>query len=252
MIKSTAEFFLLSMGLGVGLFTPIARSELTGAGLLKLMHAVCGVSLLLAAGLHYSSEGLTLKLGLYGIAVLCCVLIHRLHKDQKSFLMWGVYAVQQTVLVGALFLHAGKNPVTFAYFFSSVGYLGLITYAMLLGHWYLVVPKLSERPLVVAVNGIWALLFLKLLHTCWEAWSSSAYSQGVETYNPDYSFNWLMLAMRVGWGYLIIGVMNYYTARLVRMRSIQSATGILYVMTFFVFVGELIAHYVFLKLGVRL
>jgi hypothetical protein len=38
----------------------------------------------------------------------------------------------------------------------------------------------------------------------------------------------------------------------VRMRSIQSATGVLYVMTFFVFVGELIASYMYLKMGVRL
>ena len=209
----------------------------------------------MAAGLHFSSMGLTGKLVLYGTAIVCCALVYGLHRDRKSTLMWALYALQQWLLICVLFAHAGQDLGTFAYELSSVLFLGLITYAMLLGHWYLVVPKLSERPLALAVNCIWALLGIKLAHTGLEAWFSPAYSQGLDSasgYNPEFSFNWLMLAMRMGWGYLIIGIMNYYTSRLVKMRSIQSATGVLYVMTFFVFVGELIAHYVFLKLGVRL
>ena len=67
-----------------------------------------------------------------------------------------------------------------------------------------------------------------------------------------YMFNWIMLLMRLGWGYLVIAIMGYYTWRLTKMRSIQSATGVLYVMTFFVFIGELIAGYYHFKYGISL
>ena len=68
-----------------------------------------------------------------------------------------------------------------------------------------------------------------------------------------YMFNWIMLLMRFGWGYLIIGIMGYYIWRLTKIRSIQSATGVaLYVMTFFVFIGELIAGYYHFKYGISL
>ena len=67
-----------------------------------------------------------------------------------------------------------------------------------------------------------------------------------------YMFNWIVLVMRLTWGYLIIGIMSYFTWKLVKMRSIQSATGILYVMTFFVFIGELISTFFFYKYGMYL
>jgi len=59
----------------------------------------------------------------------------------------------------------------------------------------------------------------------------------------------MILLMRIGWGYLIIGIMSYFAWRLIKMRSIQSATGILYVMTFFIFTGELLSGYILFKYG---
>ena len=71
-------------------------------------------------------------------------------------------------------------------------------------------------------------------------------------FGSGYAFNWLMLTMRVVWGYLIIAVMSYFAWRLVRMRSLQSATGILYAMTFFAIVGELISAFLYTNMGLAL
>jgi len=67
-----------------------------------------------------------------------------------------------------------------------------------------------------------------------------------------YMFNWIMVSMRYLWGYLAIVILNIFAYKLVKMRSIQSATGILYVMVFFIFVGEMTSSYLFYKHGLAL
>jgi hypothetical protein len=123
---------------------------------------------------------------------------------------------------------------------------------MLLGHWYLVVPKLSERPLKVALIFTWLIMLLKFLLTCTALVKDVGFFLEGSRLGAGYMFNWIILAMRLAWGYLIIGIMSYFTWKLVKMRSIQSATGMLYVMTFFVFIGELISTFIFYKYGMYL
>ena len=67
-----------------------------------------------------------------------------------------------------------------------------------------------------------------------------------------YMFNWIALSMRFLWGYAILFIMSYFTWKLVKIRSIQSATGVLYVMVFFIWIGELISHYMFFNYGFNL
>ncbi len=135
---------------------------------------------------------------------------------------------------------------------SSCLFLGLITFSMVLGHWYLVTPKLSEKPLMKASYLIWGLLFVKIALSTEEYLANSdVFTEGTML-AEGYMFNWLLFSMRALWGYLVIGILSYFSYRLIKMRSIQSATGVLYVMTFFVFVGELISTYLFFKHGLCL
>ncbi len=67
-----------------------------------------------------------------------------------------------------------------------------------------------------------------------------------------YTFNWLVISMRWLWGYVALAVLSAFAWRLCRMRSIQSATGVLYIMVFFVFVGELISGYLYFKHGLAI
>ena len=99
---------------------------------------------------------------------------------------------------------------------------------------------------------LWAVMLFKVPHTTYQYFAhESFFTQGTQL-GMGYVYNWIMLIMRVVWGYLIIGIMSYFSWRLIRMRSLQSATGILYVMTFFVFIGELIASFLFYEYGIAL
>ena len=259
-ILSIAEFFLLSMAFGISVFTLVAKSELTGGGFLRLVHNVSISSLILGFLCHlYRVPFGDMGSWVYLFSLLCLVLSSIFHKDEKTIAMWGLYVIQNVALSAALYLYQSHqfsegafNLMNVAFFLSSALFIGVITYSMLLGHWYLVVPKLSEKPLKVALLVTWFVMFVKLMMTLGGLFNDGSFFLEGSHLGAGYMFNWIILTMRMVWGYLIIGVMSYFTWRLVKMRSIQSATGVLYVMTFFVFVGELISAYLFHKYGMYL
>lgn len=259
-ILSIAEFFLLSMAFGISLFTLIAKSELTGGGFLRLVHNVSISSLLLGFICHLYRIPFGGPASWVYIFSLCCLVLSSVfHKDEKTKTMWGLYITQNIALAASLYIYQSQqftggnfNLMNVTFFFSSALFLGVITYSMLLGHWYLVVPKLSEKPLKVALSVTWIVMAIKLMMTLGALFKDAGFFLEGSRLGAGYMFNWIILTMRMVWGYLIIGIMSYFTWRLVKMRSIQSATGVLYVMTFFVFVGELISAYLFHKYGMYL
>jgi len=239
------------MALGVGFFSFLANTKETGAGFLKVLCAICGGSSFLALIIHQSYGSLTdLQSIYYFVSTIAFVFVYFWHQDKKSILMWGLYGLHNLALLLLLVEMNNNNWAHVAFAFTSIFFLGSITYAMIMGHWYLVTPKLSEKPLKIALYFMWGFFVVKL------AWTVSGYLEGQKFFEPftqlggGYSFNWLMLAMRAGWGYLVLGPMSYFAYRLVAMRSIQSATGMLYAMTFFVFVAELVSMYMFYEYGV--
>ena len=249
-----AEFFLISLGLGVGLFSFLANTKETGAGFLKVVSGVCMGGLFIGEIVHLIQGGNVFDKSsmLYFASLLSFLFIYLFHKDEKSPLMWILYAIHNLCLIVLLYFFNKGEMTAFIYTISSILLLGSITYAMIMGHWYLVTPKLSEKPLKIALYFTWAILILKLAWTGWGWTQAGEYFISGTMKGGGYSFNWMMLLMRLVWGYLVIGVMSYYGYRLVAMRSIQSATGILYAMTFFVFVGELISTYLFFQFGLFL
>jgi hypothetical protein len=118
--------------------------------------------------------------------------------------------------------------------FASALLLGAATTAMLMGHSYLIAPAMSLTPL------------LRLIGLLCAAIAARAALAGVELWfwTGEHSLarlNEVTLLLPVRWllGFVapaILGVMAWRTAR---MRSTQSATGILYVVVIFCFLGEL-------------
>lgn len=257
-VGKLSEFFLFSIGLGIGIFTPIASTKLTGVGLHKLMTSVTIGSICLAIVTHILNgstiEFFSYENWFYYIALFCMSYSYLKHRDDKSPLMWTLYFVQNISLLYYYYLFFSSGNISFDFFFllSSTLFLGVILYSMLLGHWYLVVPNLSEAPLKVSIIFLWSILVFKILLTAYAFYSGQDFFEQGTTAGGGYMFNWIILSMRVGWGHLIIGIMSIFTWKLVKMRSIQSATGILYAMTFFVFVGELISGFIFYRYGMYL
>ncbi|MBK24035.1 MAG: hypothetical protein CME70_08550 [Halobacteriovorax sp.] len=252
-ILMVTEIFLLSLAFGVSLFTPIANSKLTGNGFVKLIITVALVPLFLSTLLNLRYASLTsFPSILHYIPMVCMVLVRFFHEDEKSILMWILYAVQNICLLVLFFITFNHHWPTFLYFMSSMGLLGIITYAMVLGHYYLVVPKLTVRPLQIANIILWVIISIKIAQAGIFVFDNLDFYEAGTMKGAGYSFNWLMLLMRAGWGYLVIGVMSIFNWKLLKLRSTQSATGMLYAMTFFVIIGELCAQYMYFGYGMFL
>lgn len=247
------EFFLVALAFGVGAFTFLADTKQTGAGFLKVVSALCGGSTLIALILHlrYGSFLDPLSTLYYG-ALLCFILIYFFHRDQKSIFMWLLFAAHNIIFTLLIYKMNNSHFDQFLFALTSILFLGSVTYAMVMGHWYLVTPRLSEKPLKIALYFTWALLIIKIGFSVNSYLEASEFFMVNTSQGGGYAFNWMMLAMRTGWGFLVLGIMSYFAYRLVAMRSIQSATGMLYAMTFFVFVGELISNYMFYEYGLLL
>ena len=254
-IKIVSILFFLIVSLGTGLFSFLVNSKMTGAGFIRLVTGVCAGSL--ALGLIVMLTAITpLMILVMGLAsLLVMILTYKFHKDEKSIFMWLLFFIQNILLISLIFSftkeistddHWFKN---FSFVLSSALLFGIVNYAMILGHYYLVVPKLSEKPLVVSMKITWLFLFIKLCFSTIATLKAKDFFVEETTLGAGYSFNWIMLIMRYLWGYAAVGILSYFAWKLSKIRSTQSATGVMYVMVFFAIVGELISLYLFQQFG---
>jgi protein NrfD len=148
--------------------------------------------------------------------------------------------------------------LTVASFLSSAALLGGTCTAMILGHWYLVIPSLEVRHLqsivklhmaamVVRIAVVGAAVFAGL--ALWEAGPAA----GVGSFRRYItSLDGIFFWQRVLFGLAGPAVLSYLTWETAKIRSTQSATGILYVDFFTVVVGEVLAKYLLLTTRVPL
>jgi hypothetical protein len=130
--------------------------------------------------------------------------------------------------------------------YSSAVLLGTATTAMLVGHSYLIAPAMSLTPLLRLLAALFAATLLRLgvaLVGLWY-WTADAALVNLET------ALWLVPRWGLGFfGPLALGWMAWETAKI---RSTQSATGILYVVVIFCFLGELTSQLLLEKTGIPL
>ena len=250
-MKIIADFFLLSVAWSLVLFSPIASSKLTGAGLIKLLtNTAIGALVISMVVQGISTEGmLNLTFGLKAIGLLGFIIITTFHTDDKSPLMWAIYAILSVLFAYLICGLVSFQLIPSLFIISASLLLGVITYAMLLGHWYLVVPKLSAHPLKVAAIITWIILAVKIIWSGYTLYSHYDFFEEQTQLGAGYAFNWMLLTMRVSFGYLVILGMSIFNWKLLQLRSIQSSTGILYAMTFFVFIGEMVSTYIYFNYG---
>lgn len=136
---------------------------------------------------------------------------------------WGFAGVALSLLVGALSL-------------------GLVSEAMILGHWYLVTPRLPGQPLqeitflLLATLALQAaLLVVNAAVPVRETPATDALLAGALGSNPAF---WL----RVGVGLLFPLALAFMAWRSSLERAMMSATGLLYIAVGAVFVGEVLGR----------
>lgn len=147
-----------------------------------------------------------------------------------------------------------QRSLVVASLLTSALLLGWSLITMLLGHWYLVAPKLTFRHLTVFC---WVLLGTALLRLA-TVGASLAVAAGVdELVEPhplrllaSFAGQGIFFWFRLLWGLAIVLPLAAMSLHCARQRSNQSATGILYVVVVGTFIGEITGYYLSVTTGV--
>jgi protein NrfD len=144
----------------------------------------------------------------------------------------------------------GLMPLlTVASFLSSIVLLGGACGAMVLGHWYLVVPSLDVAHLQSIVKlHIGSTVVRTVVVATAVLIAIVSWEPGVPNFERYiFSIDGIFFWQRVLFGLAGPAVLSYMTWETAKIQSTQSATGILYVDFFTVIVGEVLAKYVLLS-----
>jgi hypothetical protein len=139
---------------------------------------------------------------------------------------------------------------------SSALLLGWSLITMLLGHWYLVAPKLTFRHLVVFCRVLLAMVFLRLLTVGASLAAAASVDARIEPHPlrlaASFEGQGIFFWFRLLWGLAIVLPLAWMALHCARQRSNQSATGILYVVVVGAFIGEITGYYLSVTTGVPL
>ena len=146
-----------------------------------------------------------------------------------------------------------RPPLVTAALLTSALVLGWSLITMLLGHWYLVAPRLNFRHLIVFCRVLVAAVVVRLVVL-------GATLAAAATVDPRVEPNPLRLLTGLGgegiffwfrllWGLAVPLVLAAMALHCARQRSNQSATGILYVVVVGTFIGEITSYYLLVTTG---
>ncbi len=140
------------------------------------------------------------------------------------------------------------------YSLVSALFLGSVIFAMILGHWYLVVPTLPIHPLRSLTLAVVVTTLLKVLLaglTFYLFWTAGGL-QAREVLRSFFGVGGIFFWTRVLFGLIGPTAVAYMTWETVKINSTQSATGLLYVATIFVLIGETTSRYIFYTTSIPL
>jgi hypothetical protein len=133
---------------------------------------------------------------------------------------------------------------------SAAVFLGSITVAWLLGHAYLTATKMTIAPLRHFSRVFtWCVWLRTAFVAASFAISLWVFRESLSAHLAELRGAWLYLLLRVGVGLIGVGVFAYMVNDCVRLRSTQSATGILYFGSLLAYVGELAGLHLSREIG---
>lgn len=184
-----------------------------------------------------------------------CIWLKRL---RKSYLWLALIVGVAALLVSAASFPAAATATQSSFavkafsFAGSAFLLGSVMTAMITGHWYLVNHRLTIQPLKVASWLFLAATIVRVLFVI-GLMSASVFSelttgiaQNLLSLSGEGMIFWARVAIGLV-GPLIFGIMIYET---VKLRSTQSATGILYAAVVMVFIGEAFSKFLWFFTGI--
>ena len=157
-------------------------------------------------------------------------------------------------LVAALTPLPHRGGLLAANLLASALLLGWSLITMLLGHWYLVAPKLTFRHLSVFCWVLLAVVALRLIAIGATLATASGVGELVDPHPlrvlAGFEGQGIFFWFRLLWGLAIPLALAIMALHCARQRSNQSATGILYVLVVGAFIGEITGYYLSVTTGV--
>lgn len=137
---------------------------------------------------------------------------------------------------------------------TSALLLGWSLITMLLGHWYLVSPRLAFRHLVIFCRVLLILVVVRMVAVGATLWTAGSIDPTVEPHPlrlvAGFQGQGMFFWFRLLWGLAVPLLLAMMALHCARHRSNQSATGILYVLLVGTFIGEVTAYYLIVTTGV--
>ena len=252
--------FLTHLGIGI-LFTLVVVSREAGVKFFRFNAGLAAA--LIAAALVFRPSGTLDRLDRVALGALLVaeaatllywLTVGRTLRAIRPLLVWlacvsglAVLVVQAAAVSSGWALDV--RMLTIASFVSSAAFLGGASTAMILGHWYLVIPSMQVSHLQSIVKVHIASMLVRtvvvvaaVLIAIW-AWQPGL---GPSFRHYIMSASGIFFWQRILFGLAAPALLSYLTWETARIRSTQSATGILYVDFFTVVVGEVLAKYLLL------
>lgn len=252
--------FLSHLGIGV-VWSLLLVSREAGVKFFRFNAGMAAI--LIAVGFAFRPEdagGEMARVALWALivaeaaTVLYWATVGRVFASIRPAILWSAsLAGAVAVVAQAVDVSAAWGPVTqalsVASFLSSAAFLGGACTAMVLGHWYLVIPSMQVSHLQSMVGYHIASMVVRI------AVVVAAIVVAIATWEPGlgpsfrhyiFSVSGVFFWQRVAFGLVGPLILSYLTWETAKIRSTQSATGILYVDFFTVVVGEVLAKYLLL------
>ena len=266
-LSTVLFFFLAHLGVGIAL-TLVFVSKEAGVKFFRFNAGLAAIVVAIALAFRYGAFGaaavarsqtehvalLALDCSEAALVLYWATVGRVLAKIRPAIVAVAVVAGLIAVVLQALDVSAGGSPtvraLTVSSFLTSAAMLGGACTAMILGHWYLVIPSLQVSHLQSIVKVHIASMAARVVVVGAAVWFAIA-SWQPESGAPSFrhyimSVDGIFFWQRVLFGLAGPAVLSYLTWETAKIRSTQSATGILYVDFFTVVVGEVLAKYIVL------
>jgi protein NrfD len=277
MSLSTVLFlFLAHLGVGIA-FTLLLVSKEVGVKFFRFNSGLAAILLVIALAFHFGTLPSSFDAGagsgsfaFTGLRLSAVTLVvstaltvfywatvgRMLTRIRPAILALAVVAGAAALVLQALEVSDGSLPalrlLTVASFITSAAMLGGACTAMILGHWYLVIPSLQVSHLQSIVRVHIVSMVARVAVVGAAVWFALATGHAADALvGPSFrryilSVDGIFFWQRVLFGLAGPVVLSYLTWETAKIRSTQSATGILYVDFFTVVVGEVLAKYIVL------
>jgi protein NrfD len=266
-LSTVLFFFLAHLGVGIALTLTFVSKD-AGVKFFRFNAGLAAILVAIALAFRYGAFGTvavarsqTEQLALASLDVSAAALVlywatvgRVLATIRPAIIRLAVVAGLTAVVLQAIDVSAGASSavrvLTIASFLTSAAMLGGACTAMILGHWYLVIPSLQVSHLQSIVKVHIASMAARVVVVGAAVWFAIATFQ-VDSGLPSFrhyimSVDGIFFWQRVLFGLAGPAVLSYLTWETAKIRSTQSATGILYVDFFTVVVGEVLAKYIVL------